>query len=110
MDIGHVPPGLAYALLFLAVLTTAFAQLAFKHYHVSGRRRSLVLAIVLFASIPPTTFLAVRELGVGKVYVLASLSYGLVAFLGWKLFDERVSVRQLQGLALITLGCVVYTL
>jgi multidrug transporter EmrE-like cation transporter len=39
-----------------------------------------------------------------------SLSYGLVALMGWKLFGEPVSRRQVQGLALITLGCLVYTL
>lgn len=99
----------AYALLFVAVLATAFAQVAFKHYHLSARRSSLVAALLLFASIPPVTFLAIRGLGVGKVYVFTSLSYGLVAFLGWQIFRERINVRQAQGLAVIMLGCIVYT-
>ncbi|KAF1713954.1 hypothetical protein CSC71_06160 [Pseudoxanthomonas sangjuensis] len=99
----------AYALLFLALLATASAQVAFKHYHLSARRRSLVAAILLFACIPPVTFLAIRGLGVGKVYVFTSLSYALVAFLGWKMFRERITARQVQGLVVITLGCIVYT-
>ena len=103
-------PLVAHALLLLALLATAVAQVAFKHYHLSGRRSSLAAAILLFACIPPVTFLAVRALGVGKVYVFTSLSYALVAFLGWKLFGEAVTRRQLQGLAVITLGCFVYTL
>lgn len=110
MNIGQVHPALAYALLLLALLTTAFAQVAFKHYHVSGRRGSLLAAIAMFACIPPATFLAVRGLGVGKVYVLTSLGYGLVTFLGWKLFGEHVSRRQVEGLAMITLGCILYSL
>jgi len=98
----------AYCLLALALLATAFAQIAFKHFHLSGKRISLVLAICLFASIPPITFLAVRQLGIGKVYVLTSLNYGLVPFLAWKLFGERITSKQVQGLGLITLGCLVY--
>jgi uncharacterized membrane protein len=39
-----------------------------------------------------------------------SLSYGLVALMGRLRFDERVSRRQVQGLALITLGCLLYAL
>ena len=71
----------------------------------AGARRSL-----LFVCIPPVTILCARQLGIGKVYVLMSLSYGLVALMGRKLFGEPVSRRQVQGLALITLGCLVYTL
>lgn len=101
---------LAYGLLLVALLTTAFAQIAYKHYHLTGSRRSLVAAIGLFLLIPPATFVAVRYLGIGEVYVLTSLNYGFVAFLGWKYFGERISRRQIQGLALITLGCLVYSL
>jgi drug/metabolite transporter (DMT)-like permease len=96
--------------LFLALLATALAQIAFKHYHLTGRRRSLVTALAMFASIPAITYLTVRHLGVGKVYILTSLSYALVAFLGWRVFGERVSRRQILGLAIITLGCLIYTL
>lgn len=106
----HISAPLAYTLLLGALLTTAFAQLAFKHYHLSGQRRSLVAAIFLFSIIPPVTYLAVGALGVGKVYVLTSLSYGLTTMLGWKFFNERVSRKQWQGLALITLGCLLYAL
>ncbi|MEO8186381.1 MAG: hypothetical protein ABI580_03345 [Burkholderiaceae bacterium] len=106
----HIGTPAAYVLLLMAVLTTALAQIAFKHYHLFGQRRSLFVAIALFASIPPAAFLAVRQLGVGKVYVLTSLSYGLVTYLGWRFFKERVSGNQLKGLALITLGCLLYTL
>lgn len=100
----------AYLLLAIALLATAFAQIFFKHYHLSGRISSLVLALSLFIGLPPITYLAVRQLGLGKVYILTSLSYGLVAFLGWKFFGERVGRNQLQGLILVTLGCLVYSI
>jgi len=90
--------------------STAAAQIAFKHYHHATRRSSLFIALVLFASCPPFTVLAARQLGIGKVYVLMSLSYALVAFMAMKLFDERMSRKQFQGLALITVGCILYAL
>jgi drug/metabolite transporter (DMT)-like permease len=110
MSIQHASPALAYAMLLFVLLATALAQIAFKAWHHSGRRVALAMAVLLFVCIPPFTILSARQLGIGKVYVLMSLSYGLVAFMGWKLFGEPVSRRQVQGLALITLGCIVYTL
>jgi uncharacterized membrane protein len=99
----------AYLLLLAVLVATALAQVAFKYYHLSGRTRSLAVAIGLFVCIPPMSFVVVRELGVGRVYVLTSLSYGLVALLARQLFAERVSRRQVQGLVLITLGCLLYS-
>jgi drug/metabolite transporter (DMT)-like permease len=90
------------------LLATAFAQVAFKDFHHSRRRASLLVAIGLFAACPLLTILASRQLGIGKVYVFMSLAYGLVAYLGWKRFGERVTRAQLQGIALITLGCILY--
>ncbi len=107
---GHIGTVAAYAVLLYLLLATACAQVAFKQYHHSGKRSSLMLAIALFVSTPAGSLLAVRQLGVGKVYVLMSLSYALVAFLGQRLFGEKISRHQVQGLALITLGCVCYTL
>jgi len=101
---------IAYTVLLVALLTTAFAQIAYKHYHVTGKRASLALAIGMFLLIPPATFVAVHYLGIGEVYVLTSLNYGFVAFLGWKCFGEPIGRHQVEGLALITLGCLVYSL
>ena len=103
-------PASSAIVLLLVLLATSCAQIAFRHYHLHGRRTSLFLAIGLFLSIPPVTFLAVRQLGVGKVYVFTSLNYGLVAVLGRQWLGERISARQVQGLVLITLGCLLYAL
>lgn len=103
-------PAVSYLMLVLLLLATATAQTAFKHYHHAARRSSLFFALALFASCPALTILAARQLGIGKVYVFMSLSYALVALMGAKLFDERISRRQGQGLALITLGCILYAI
>lgn len=100
----------AYLLLLGALLTTALGQVSFKHYHLTRRPISFVLAVGLFLVTPPMTLLAVRQLGIGTVYVSTGFTYSLVAFLGWFAFGEHVSRRQVAGLALITLGCIVYAL
>lgn len=100
----------SYLLILVMLLATAAGQVFFKHYHVSGRRISLVLAIGLFVAVVPLTFLAVKQLGLATVYIFMSLSYGLVAFMGWKLFDERVNARQVSGIMIVMLGCLIYNL
>ncbi len=72
----------AYLLLLGALLTTALGQVSFKHYHLTHNLPSFVLAVGLFLVTPPMTLLAVRQLGVGTVYVSTGLTYSLVALLG----------------------------
>lgn len=103
-------PVVSYLMLVFLLLATAAAQTAFKHYHHAARRSSLLIALALFAGCPALTVMAARQLGIGKVYVLMSLSYALVAFMGMRLFDERISRKQAQGLSLITIGCILYAL
>jgi drug/metabolite transporter (DMT)-like permease len=99
---------IGYALLVTILLMTAAGQVAFKFRHVSGRWSFLVLAIALFVAIVPLTYLAVRQLGLATVYVFMSLSYGLVALLGWRIFGETIHRKQLYGILVIILGCVIY--
>lgn len=101
---------IGYLLLTAVLLLTAAGQVFFKHHHVSQSRRSLVLAIGSFVTVVPMTFACVRLLGLGTVYVFMSLSYGLVAFLGHRLFGEPVGRRQAAGTLVIMAGCLVYNL
>lgn len=99
-----------YLLLLAVLLMTAAGQVAFKHYHLSGRRGFLLLAIGLFVTVVPMTFLAVRMLGLATVFIFMSLSYGLVALAGRYLFGETVTRRQAAGILVIMLGCLIYNL
>jgi len=94
--------------LAVSVLSTVGAQLLFKSYHVGGRRTRLLGAIMLFVLAVPATMLAVRGLGVGRVYVAAALSYVIAPLFAVRLFDERMSRMQLFGLALIVTGVIAY--
>jgi drug/metabolite transporter (DMT)-like permease len=101
---------IGYALLLVILLMTAAGQVFFKHHHVSGNRPSLFLAVASFILVVPLTFVCVRMLGLATVYVFMALSYGLVAFLGYRLFGEVVTRRQVFGILVIMAGCSIYNL
>ncbi|MGH9522843.1 MAG: hypothetical protein ACRD3E_09960, partial [Terriglobales bacterium] len=61
--------------LTITILATVAAQLAFKQYFLSRRLLFLATAVILFCLAVVCTYFAVRELGIGRVYVGAALSY-----------------------------------
>jgi drug/metabolite transporter (DMT)-like permease len=101
---------IAWIALAAALLCTVGAQLCFKGYHLRQRRILLLAAVALFAGAVPSTMLAVRELGMARVYVAAALTYVAAPLLAIRLFDERIGKLQAAGLALIVAGVVVYNL
>ncbi len=99
---------MSWIALVVSVLSTAGAQLLFKSYHLRGRRSRLLAAITLFLLVVPSTMLAVRGLGIGRVYVAAALCYVIAPLFAVRLFDERITRTQLLGLALIVTGVIAY--
>jgi undecaprenyl phosphate-alpha-L-ara4N flippase subunit ArnE len=99
------------ALLLLGMLAlTAAGQVAFKHHHLGGGRAWLAAAVALFVSVVPMSYLAVQRFGIAVVYLFMSLSYAVVALLGWRLFGERVRPRQWCGIGLVVAGCILFNL
>jgi multidrug transporter EmrE-like cation transporter len=100
----------AWIALAFSLLYTVGAQLCFKSYHLGHRRSQLLLAVAMFAAAVPTTMLAVRGLGIGRVYVAAAITYVAAPLLAMRLFDERIGRLQATGLALIVAGVAVYNI
>lgn len=96
--------------LALSLACTVGAQLGYKAYHLRRRPALLLLTLALFALAVPSTMLAVRGLGVGRVYATAALAYVAAPLLAIRMFGERMSLFQATGLALIVVGVVVYNL
>lgn len=101
---------IAWLALALCLTCTVGAQLYFKSYHLGKGRGRLLLAIALFAAVVPSTMLAVRGLGIARVYVAAALTYVATPLLAVRLFGEPFGKLQAAGLALIVAGVVVYNL
>ncbi|WP_111265585.1 DMT family transporter [Marilutibacter maris] len=98
----------ALSALMAALFVTASAQVAFKQYSNGAGRGYLVLTVMLFASAPPLTYLAVKAYGVGTVYVSTAITYILVALAGWRLFGESPTPRRVLAMGLILLGVLIY--
>lgn len=96
--------------LALSLLCTVGAQIGYKAYHLQRRPALLLLTLALFALAVPSTMLAVRGLGVGRVYATAALTYVAVPLLAIRMFGERMGRLQSTGLVLIFAGVVVYNL
>jgi multidrug transporter EmrE-like cation transporter len=96
--------------LGITIVATVSAQLSFKQHFRSGRWSFLFVAITLFCVAVGCTYLAVRQLGIGRVYVGAALTYVLAPLAAGHLFGERLARSQYIALGLITTGVVVYNL
>lgn len=98
--------------LFLTatITVTVLAQLAFKHYYLCQRKRFLFAAIALFCVAVPCTYMAVRDLGIGRVYVGTALTYVITPLAAYRAFGEHLNRNHLLALCLIVSGVVVYNL
>ncbi|MDH5527346.1 MAG: EamA family transporter [Nitrospirota bacterium] len=91
-----------------ALISTALAQVSYKAYFRDRRLPLLVLALGLFVSAAACSYLALRGLTLGVVYMSTALTHVMVAALSWRLLGERLTRDHGIGLALITAGIVMY--
>ena len=101
---------IGWAFLACMICTTVAAQLSFKHYFLAGRRQFVLTAAVLFVLAVVCTYMAVRSLGIGRVYVSAAFTYILAPLAARYLFGERLRYGQYAALGLIAAGVIVYNL
>ena len=101
-----------YPILALAasLLCTAAGMVMFKHYYRSRLRLHFVLSIVLFAAVPLTTFLALRGLSLGFVYMSTAATHILVLGMSHFFLGERIPPRALPAIGLILAGILFYGL
>lgn len=97
-----------YLFLSLSVCATTFGQLSFKQFYVAHQRLFQLAAVTLFVFAVPCTYLAVRQLGIGRVYIGSAASYVLAPILARKIFHEQIGPRQWLALALISAGVIIY--
>jgi drug/metabolite transporter (DMT)-like permease len=96
--------------LAASLVCTAAGMVLFKHYYRSRRRADLAWSVLLFAGVPITTFLALRGLSLGFVYMATAATQILVLGMSHLFLGERIPRRALPGIVLILAGIIVYTL
>jgi drug/metabolite transporter (DMT)-like permease len=92
-----------------ALLSTAFAQLAYKlHFVRSAGWLWLGTALVLFVGASGFAYLALKSLTIGMVYMSTALTQLLVAGLSRWVLREPIGADHAVALGLIVTGIVVY--
>ncbi len=99
---------MAWILMIGGAVFSVVGQLAYKQYSHNKHWPWLIGGLGLFSLAVPCTMLAVRDLGIGMVYVGSSISYILAPLLGQIFFAEQVTARQWFFFGLIMAGVVVY--
>jgi len=94
--------------LIASLVCTAAGMVQFKHYYRTRKRRDFVGALLLFAAVPLTTFLALRGLSLGFVYMSTAATHILVLAMSHFFLGERIPKRALPGIALILAGIILY--
>lgn len=99
---------MAWLLMIGGAVFSVVGQLAYKQYSNNKQWLWLIGGLGLFSLAVPCTMWAVRDLGIGMVYVGSSISYILAPLLGQVFFGEHVTIRQWGYFGLIMAGVIVY--
>jgi multidrug transporter EmrE-like cation transporter len=98
----------AWLALVSALVLTAFGQMSFKLFFITRRYAALLTALVLFALAPVCSYFALRQLGIGTVYISTAVTQILVLGLSRLILKEQLTFDHLVAMVLITTGVVIF--
>ena len=99
-------------MLFLLLLTvfTALSQLFLKLSKTTHKRGYLYLSVFLFSSLPVLSYLALKSLTIGVVYMSTAVSQLFTLILSRYVLSEKINEKQFANIALIVTGLIIYNL
>lgn len=100
----------AIAALIGLLLFTAAGQLLFKYGTTSGNLRYTFVGFGFLAAATVSSFLALKTLGIGLVYLSMGLTHILIMLGSWYLLDESISRQRVLGSVLVITGIFTYAL
>lgn len=101
---------ISWAALAAALLCTAFGQVFYKMFFTAKRRRYLAIAILTFVMIPPLSYLALRNLTIGLVYMSTALTQVMVLVMSRYMLKETITRQHMLASALLVVGIILYAL
>ncbi len=96
--------------LSISYLVTGLGQVALKMFAKTPKLHYLFWSIALFVIAPFTTYVALRELSAGTVYVGAATSQIIVILLSRYALDETITRDHLVSMSLILGGLILFAL
>jgi drug/metabolite transporter (DMT)-like permease len=101
---------LAWFELLLVLLGTSVGQVLYKLYVQQRKLVLLLLAFSAFGAGPVLTYLALRVLNVGQVYMSTAATQVAVLVLSRYVLKESITRQQILATAVIVAGVVVYAI
>jgi len=101
---------LAIAALIGLLLFTAIGQLLFKYGTTSGNVKLTLAGFGSLAAATVSSFLALRTLGIGLVYLSMGLTHILIMLGSWYLLGESISRQRVLGSVLVVAGIFAYAI
>lgn len=102
------PVSAGFLPLLIGLLGAAGGHVAFKLYFRERRTSFLGLAALSFALGQLGFFLALRNLGIGTVYMATGLVQVLVLFVSHQVLNDRISRERLLAVGTVVLGVAIY--
>lgn len=100
----------SWVALTAALLCTALGQVFYKMFFTDKRWRYLVIAILTFVMIPPLSYLALKHLTIGFVYMSTAFTQVIVLAMSRYILHETITRQHLLASALLVIGIVLYAL
>lgn len=100
----------AIAALIGLLVFTAVGQLLFKHGTTDGGVVHTVSGFGFLAAATVCSFLALRTLGIGLVYLSMGLTHVLIVIGSWFLLGEAINRQRVLGSLLVLTGIVAYAI
>ena len=101
---------LSWTAAILAVLFTASGHIMFKWGKLTLSKTKVALGLVLLGTATAATFLALRSLSVGQVFMLTALTPVFTTLAGMTLMRETVTLRSLLAIVACCSGVLIYQL
>jgi multidrug transporter EmrE-like cation transporter len=96
--------------LSISYIVTAFGQVILKLYAYTKNKWHFIWAIVFFAVAPFTTYVALKKIPVGMVYVGAAVSQVMIIIMSKNILKEKITKDHVISMAFILLGLLGYAL
>jgi drug/metabolite transporter (DMT)-like permease len=96
--------------LSISYIVTALGQVIYKLFSYTRNRWHLFWAVVFFAIAPFTSYVALKRIEVGMVFIGAAVSQILILFLSKYFLNEQLNKNHFISMGFIMLGLVLYAI
>jgi|CXWL01.1.fsa_nt_gi drug/metabolite transporter (DMT)-like permease len=99
-----------WAALSISYIVTAFGQVVYKLFAHTKNRWHFLWAITFFIVAPFTSYIALKKIEVGMVFIGAAISQVLIMVMSHYVLKEKITKDHIISTVLILLGLFLYAI